>query len=112
MIAEKSEWKVPLENSKEHKKLWDSMIAKQKSERDRWFYTVSRFYFYVKDNIEYWMYFDEYDSEDNYQQWHAAFEEMAKAEYFQQFIKDWTALCVKDSMITTTWTELEDLRVE
>ncbi|MHA2156323.1 MAG: hypothetical protein ACXABU_13335 [Candidatus Hodarchaeales archaeon] len=112
MIVEKSEWKVPLESSKEHKKLWDGMIAKQKSERHRWFYTVSRFYSYIEDDIEYWMYFDEYDSEDSYKKWHAEFEEMSKAEEFQQFIKEWTALTIKDSMITTTWTEHEDLRVE
>ena len=102
MIVEKAEWKVPLENSKEHKKLWEEMIAQQRDERGRWFYTTSRFYSYVKGNIEYWMYFDEYESEDKYQKWHAAVYEMTKTEKFKIFIEKWTMLSVKDSMITTT----------
>ncbi|MHA1978509.1 MAG: hypothetical protein ACW98F_12430 [Candidatus Hodarchaeales archaeon] len=112
MIVEKSEWKVPIENSEEHKKLWDDIIAQQRRDRGRWFYTTSRFFSYVKEDIEYWMYVDEYDSEERYQQWYAAIEEMTETEAFKRFIEKWMALCVKDSMVTTSWTEFEDLRVD
>ncbi len=112
MIVEKTEWKVQSENSKEHKKLWEEMIAQQRAERDRWFYTISRFYSSVENDIENWMYCDEYDSEDSYQKGQTALQEMMEIEEFKHFSDKLLSLIVENSMITTTWTELEDLRVD
>ena len=112
MIVEKSEWKVPLKNSIRHKEIWDMMITHQRAERERWYYSISRFYSYIENDIENWMYFDEYDSKEDYYEGHQVMKEMMNTKMFKEFSKQWMALCVQDSMKTTVWTELKDLRVE
>ena len=112
MIVEKSVWKVPLENSEEHKKLWDKMVAQQRVERERWYYSISRFYSYVEKDIEIWMYFDEYVSKEDYDKGQQALKEMMDTKEFEEFLEKWVALCVKDSMKTSVWTEMKDLRVD
>ena len=101
-----------MRNSKAHEKLWDEMRAKQRAEHDKWLYSPSRFYSFVKDNIEHWVYFEEYESEERYQKWQRIREEMNKNEEFKLFMERWIASCIKDSMVTTSWTEYEALRTD
>ncbi|MHA2224625.1 MAG: hypothetical protein ACXAC8_05445 [Candidatus Hodarchaeales archaeon] len=114
MIVEKGEWKVSLENSEEHLNLWRKMIALQKASRDKWYYTTSRFFSYMEKDasVENWIYIDEYESEDSYEKGKKVMQTMMENEKIKQMIDELMSLCVKDSFTTTSWTEIQELRVD
>jgi hypothetical protein len=108
-------WRIPKENSKKQREVWQDMMDYQKSHPDKVYYTRSRFFTYTEtgSSEENWMFLDEYGDRNGYEKWmRAVREDPELVALMEAWFPKWDALIVPDSRKGEIWDEVESLKVE
>ncbi|MHA1948923.1 MAG: hypothetical protein ACXAAO_01535 [Candidatus Thorarchaeota archaeon] len=115
MFIDIGQWQIPVENSKEHRKLWPKLLDYQRKNRSEFPYKESRFYkMFSKDaSVEIWMYIDIFDSPEEFRKMEGAINNMLETvPELKATFDRLLGMMVPDSWKTTQWTEAAEFRVE
>ncbi len=107
-------WNVRKENSPRQFEVWREMMDYQRSHPEKVYYTRSRFFTDApKDSSEEnWMFLDEYESREDYDEWmKATHEDPELVKLMETWFPKWDALVVPGSRKGEVWNEVEKLRV-
>jgi hypothetical protein len=113
MLVNIVRWRIPKEQSSRQHELWQEMMDWQRAHPEKVSYTRSCFFTSSKagDSEEEWMFLDEYERPEDYDQWmKTAPEDPEIVALLEPFFAKWDPLVVPGSKRGEVWTEVESLR--
>ena len=116
MLVNLVRWRVRKEDSNKQFELWREMMDYQKSHREKFYYTKSRFFTFTEEGSseENWMFLDDYECREDFDKWMKSVQEDPElVKLMNDFFPKWNALIVPGSKKKgEVWTEVEKLRAE